>query len=57
MSKREIIDQIMNLNRSALPVFLADFSRDQLLEYLHALKELQFENGTLDLLTPMSVAV
>lgn len=57
MKKREIIDQIMKLNRSASPAFLADFSREELLEYLHVLKELQFENRTMDLLVPMSVAV
>ncbi len=57
MNKREIIDQIMNLNRSASPAFLADFSKEELLEYLHTLKDLQFENRTMDLLAPMSIAV
>jgi hypothetical protein len=57
MNKREIIDQIMRLNRSASPTFLADFSKEELLEYLHVLKDLQFENRTMDLLAPMSVAV
>jgi hypothetical protein len=56
MSKREIIDQIMRLNRSATAIFLARFSEDQLLAYLHQLKDLQYEHRTDDLLKPMMVA-
>ena len=56
MTKREMIDQILRLNRSAKPVFLAQFSDEQLLAYLHQLKELQYEHRTDDLLKPMMVA-
>lgn len=38
MRKREIIDSIMQLNRSARVEFLADFSERELLEYLHHLR-------------------
>jgi len=55
MTKREIIDQIMRLNRSAKPGFLARFSAENLLAYLHQLKELQYEYLTDDLLKPMTL--
>lgn len=41
MTKRELIDEIIRLNRSALPAFLAHFSDDELTEYLEHLKRVQ----------------
>lgn len=41
MTKREMIDQIQRLNASAKPEFLADFEEEDLLAYLHQLKELE----------------
>lgn len=38
MSKREIIDRIMHLNRSARPEFLADFHEDDLRMYMEHLE-------------------
>ena len=43
VSKHEIIDHIRRINTSALPEFLAAFSDEDLLEYLHELQELQRE--------------
>jgi hypothetical protein len=40
MSKRELIDCICQINRSAKPQFLAQFSEEQLDEYLEHLLEL-----------------
>lgn len=37
MTKREIIDRIMEINPSAKPEFLAEFSRESLAEYLENL--------------------
>lgn len=56
MSKRDVIDQIMRLNRSARAEFLAGFSEEELLEYLRQLKELSIEEGTQDLMQVMAVA-
>ena len=39
MTKREIIDRIIQINPSAKPEFLADFSRDSLAEYLDHITE------------------
>lgn len=39
MTKREIIDRIHELNRSASPEFLATFGEEDLLAYLHQLQE------------------
>ena len=41
MSKREIIDRIVGMNRTAKADFLADFEEDDLLAYLHQLKEVE----------------
>lgn len=43
MTKREIIDHIMEVNPSARPEFLADFSRESLAEYLDHLYEVRSE--------------
>jgi hypothetical protein len=40
MSKRELIDMICQINRSAKPEFLAHFSREDLDLYLEHLLEL-----------------
>jgi len=40
MSKRELIDCICEINRSAKPEFLALFSEDELGDYLEHLMEL-----------------
>jgi hypothetical protein len=44
MSKRELIDCICEINRSAKPEFLADFSQEELNDYLEHLMELDFED-------------
>ncbi len=41
MIKRELIDQIIRLNTSAKPEFLAQFDEDELRAYLRQLRELQ----------------
>jgi hypothetical protein len=38
MTKRQLIDEILSLNRTAQPGFLAQFSEIQLREYLGALR-------------------
>ncbi|MBN1392402.1 MAG: hypothetical protein JW947_06315 [Sedimentisphaerales bacterium] len=43
MSKREIIDRICEINKSARPEFLADFSEEDLYTYLRNLMELHLE--------------
>ena len=43
MSKRELIDCICEINISAKAEFLADFSEDQLKDYLEHLMELDLE--------------
>ncbi len=43
MSKRELIDCILEINRSAKPCFLASFSEDELQAYLEHLMELDLE--------------
>ena len=43
MSKREIIDFIMEINKSAKPEFLAQFPQDELDVYLEHLMELDME--------------
>ncbi len=40
MSKRELIDCIIEINKSARPEFLAGFSEDELNDYLEHLMEL-----------------
>jgi hypothetical protein len=40
MSKRELIDSICEINRTARPEFLARFTEDELNEYLEHLMEL-----------------
>ena len=40
MSKRELIDCICEINRTAQPEFLATFSEEELTEYLEHLMEL-----------------
>ncbi len=43
MSKRELIDCICEINRSARPEFLASFSEEELRDYLEHLMELDLE--------------
>ena len=43
MSKRELIDCICEINRTAKPEFLAGFSEEQLSDYLEHLMELDLE--------------
>ena len=43
MSKRELIDMICQINRSAKPEFLAHFSREDLDTYLEHLLELDLD--------------
>ena len=43
MSKRELIDCICEINRSAKPEFLATFSEEELEDYLEHLMELNLE--------------
>ncbi len=43
MTKREIIDRIMEINTSAKPEFLAGFSQECLEEYLDHLREVLAE--------------
>jgi len=43
MSKRELIDCICELNKSAKPEFLANFSEEELNTYLEHLMELDLE--------------
>jgi hypothetical protein len=43
MDKRELIDYICKINRSAKPEFLAIFSEEQLNAYLEHLMELDME--------------
>ncbi|HUW20275.1 MAG TPA: hypothetical protein VMW16_13335 [Sedimentisphaerales bacterium] len=43
MSKRELIDCICEINRSAKPEFLAGFSEEDLSSYLEHLMELNLE--------------
>jgi len=43
MSKRELIDCICEINRSAKPEFLANFSEEDLKTYLEHLMELNLE--------------
>ena len=43
MGKRELIDCICEINISAKAEFLADFSEDQLKDYLEHLMELDLE--------------
>jgi hypothetical protein len=43
MSKRELIDYICEINKSAKPEFLANFSEEELNAYLEHLMELDLE--------------
>ena len=43
MSKRELIDCICEINKSARPEFLANFSEEDLTVYLEHLMELDLE--------------
>ncbi len=43
MSKRELIDCICEINKSAKPEFLAHFSEEELKDYLEHLMELDLE--------------
>ncbi len=47
MDKRELIDCICEINKSARPEFLAKFSEDQLNAYLEHLMELDLEELTM----------
>jgi len=44
MSKRELIDCICEINKSAKPEFLASFSEQDLNTYLEHLRELDLED-------------
>ncbi len=44
MDKRELIDRICEINRSAKPEFLAGFSEEDLSDYLKHLMELSLED-------------
>ncbi len=43
MSKRELIDCICEINKTAKPEFLAEFSEEELKQYLEHLMELDLE--------------
>jgi len=43
MSKRELIDSICEINKTAKPEFLAGFSEEELKDYLKHLMELDLE--------------
>jgi len=43
MSKRELIDCIIEINKSARPEFLAGFSEEELNNYLEHLMELNLQ--------------
>lgn len=43
MNKRELIDRICEINKSARPEFLANFSEEDLRTYLEHLMELNLE--------------
>ena len=43
MGKRELIDCICEINKSAKPEFLANFSEEELRDYLEHLMELDLE--------------
>ncbi len=45
MTKREVIEAIRKLNPTAQPEFLAEFSENQLAQYLEQLLHIQGENG------------
>jgi len=45
MSKRELIDCICEINKSARPQFLASFAEDDLNAYLEHLMELDLEES------------
>lgn len=47
MTKRELIDAICEINRSAKPEFLASFSEEELQAYLEHLMELDLEELTI----------
>jgi len=53
MTKREIIDRIMEINSSASPEFLAVFSQESLNEYLDHLTEVLAEQHEPPYLEPV----
>ena len=55
MVKRQLIDQIMKLNISAKPEFLAQFTEDELRAYLRQLRDLQRTVATDNLLEGLAV--
>ena len=55
MTKREIIDHIMEINTSAKPEFLADFSQESLAAYLAHLTEVLAERQEQAFLEPALV--
>ncbi len=55
MTKRDIIDCIMEINTSAKPEFLATFSRESLQEYLDHLAEVLAEQHEPAFLEPALV--
>ncbi|NLX14203.1 MAG: hypothetical protein GXY44_11195 [Phycisphaerales bacterium] len=50
MTKNELIEQIRSVNRSAQIEFLESFTQDELLAYLHQLKELERERHRIELM-------
>ena len=55
MTKRDIIDRVMDLNPSAKPEFLAEFSHQDLAEYLRHLTEIAAEHHEQAFLEPALV--
>jgi hypothetical protein len=46
MDKQDLIDRICEINKTAKPEFLADFSRDDLAAYLEHLMELDEQEAS-----------
>ena len=55
MTKREVIDRIIEINPSAKPEFLAEFSRESLAEYLQHLTDVLVEKHEQTFLEPSLV--
>jgi hypothetical protein len=55
MVKRQLVEQIMKLNTSAKPEFLAQFTEAELRAYLRQLRDLQRTVSTDNLLESLAV--
>ena len=53
MTKRELVDRIRRLNPTAQPEFLAHFTEEDLLAYLHQLQEIARERRRSDEAVPV----